>query len=462
MDQKYVAGKLISISWVRIWFGLCCGLVGFAGGITSLQAAPVTVIYGGNLDGELEPCGCAETGNMGGLKRHVTLVDKLRQSAPELLLISSGGLLSSIHAHERITGQFILQGIEKIGYDAIGVQWPDLAYGATFVTPYALPWVSSNWQGETFTKERVVETQGRRFAIFSWLDPETSPQSDIHAGGNPVDTRVAPVMDRIRAAKKNGAVTILLSTLSADKVATLFDLAGIDIVLQESGYEKFGAPELRNGTLFLKPGSRGMRFGRVDFELSTAGRVIAFKDEVITMPPEVVDAPRMQEWYAAYNLAIKAAYQRSVEIRKAADTGNRHYTGAEACKTCHVTEHNTWEKTRHARAYDTLERVGKAFDEDCIGCHTVGFNRDGGFIDKDVTSHLLNVQCESCHGPGRDHATSAGQQRTSHTDWKPEQMCAQCHVPKHSPEFAFNGYWPKIQHGQGISSGDDSKITTEK
>ena len=460
MDKNCVARQFLLTPWLMVWVALGVGLLGVHSA-SSAQAAPTTLIYAGNLDGELEPCGCAETGNMGGLKRHVSIIDTLRQTTPELLLISSGGLLSSVHAHERITGQFILQGIEKIGYDAIGVQWADLAYGAAFVTPYSLPWVSSNWRDKSFAKERVVKKQGRHFAIFSWLDPETSPQSDIHAGGNPVDTGIEPIMESIRAAKKNGAITILLSTSNADKIAALFDLSHIDVVLQESGYEKFGAPELRNGTLFLKPGSRGMRFGRVDIEISAANRITAFKDEVITMPPEVADAPRMQEWYTAYNLAIKAAYQHSVEVRKAADSGSRPFIGAETCKNCHATEYSLWEKTRHAHAYDTLERVGKAFDEDCIGCHTVGFNRDGGFIDKDVTSHLLNVQCESCHGPGRDHASSAGKHPTSHTEWKPEQMCAQCHVPKHSPEFEFNRYWPKVQHGQQ-TLGEGDKITPVK
>lgn len=429
-----------------VMLGAALLVVAIPSGIVAAQPAPVTLMYGGNLDGELEPCGCAETGNMGGLKRHVTVIDDARRIQPDLLLISSGGLLSSVHAHERITGDFILQGIAKMGYDAVGVQWTDLAYGAPFVAPYGLPWVSSNWRGDTFAPERIVEKQGRRFAVFSWLDPDTSPQADVRAGGNPVDARAASVMTRIRAARAGGAVTILLTTLSTDKAATLFDLSSVDILFVESGYEKYAEPVLKDGTLILRPGSRGMRFGRLGIEFAGSGRIASFTHDVITMPPDVADSPRMQDWYVAYNAAIKAAYERSVAVRKAADSGSRPYVGVDACKACHAQEHAVWSQTKHARAYDALDLVGKAFDEDCIGCHTVGFNRDGGFIDKDVTSHLANVQCESCHGPGRTHAASGGKERTAHADWQPAQMCGQCHVPKHSPEFDLNRYWPRIDH----------------
>ena len=54
----------------------------------------VTIVYSGNLRGELEPCGCTSEGDLGGIRRHASAVDRLRKERPNLFLVSSGGLLS--------------------------------------------------------------------------------------------------------------------------------------------------------------------------------------------------------------------------------------------------------------------------------------------------------------------------------------------------------------------------------
>ena len=77
-------------------------------------------------------------------------------------------------------------------------------------------------------------------------------------------------------------------------------------------------------------------------------------------------------------------------------------------------------KTRHAHAYDTLVKARdpklRQFDGECIACHTVGFKHHTGYQDpppgatpKQVEKHnlkLLDVGCESCHGPGSAHANN--------------------------------------------------------
>lgn len=87
----------------------------------------LTLVYSGNLDGELEPCGCSEGGNKGGIKRRVQKVDELRAEEPNLLLISAGGLLISEMPQDKLKSEYILKGLEALDYDAIGVQWKDLA-----------------------------------------------------------------------------------------------------------------------------------------------------------------------------------------------------------------------------------------------------------------------------------------------------------------------------------------------
>ncbi|MFQ5417077.1 MAG: multiheme c-type cytochrome, partial [Myxococcota bacterium] len=55
--------------------------------------------------------------------------------------------------------------------------------------------------------------------------------------------------------------------------------------------------------------------------------------------------------------------------------------GSDACNACHPSEFATWMGGGHARAGTTLVEAGKASDADCLGCHTTGMGRNGGFPD---------------------------------------------------------------------------------
>ena len=76
------------------------------------------------------------------------------------------------------------------------------------------------------------------------------------------------------------------------------------------------------------------------------------------------------------------------------------YLGWKACAECHEDVASSWQKTRHALAFEHLKNDGKEGVPGCVRCHVVRFDEDGGFIDMDLTPELAGVQCESCHGPG--------------------------------------------------------------
>ena len=62
-----------------------------------------------------------------------------------------------------------------------------------------------------------------------------------------------------------------------------------------------------------------------------------------------------------------------------------------------------WSATRHAFAYQTLQKKERYFDAGCVSCHTTGFGYSTGFQIGDPDSTLEGVQCETCHGPGKQH-----------------------------------------------------------
>jgi len=406
----------------------------------------ITLVYSGNLDGELEPCGCSEGGNKGGIKRRVEKIDELRKVDPKLYLISAGGLITSEVPQDKIKAEYILKGLKHLDYDAIGVQWQDLAYGEKYLADSNLPFILSNANSKNFFGKSLINNNHAKISFFNWLDPKNNPQKNM--GQSLATDTPAELLSKIQTAKQKNQTTILSTTLSLKQAQKTFDLQHVDILIIKAKYEHFGEVQKVNKTLVIQPGSRGMRLGKMSLEINKSGEIQQWDHEVIALPPEVKDAERMSNWYNAYNDQVKADYEKRVALRKKQASGKTPFAGEMVCQNCHKKEHDKWFETRHAEAFYSLLDANKAFDPACITCHTVGFETEGGFIDPMLTENLQHVQCENCHGAAKSHADSAGQVKTTNTSWKPEQMCQQCHVQKHSPDFDFKTYWPKISHGK--------------
>jgi peroxiredoxin len=117
------------------------------------------------------------------------------------------------------------------------------------------------------------------------------------------------------------------------------------------------------------------------------------------------------------------------------------YSGNAVCGVCHEPEHETWNFTSHAGAYDTLVRHGAEQDGECIGCHVVGWGRPGGFRSAAETPELEDVGCESCHGRGGPHQSP---DFVKQGDYAP--ACLGCHDTKHSLGFEVATFLPRISH----------------
>lgn len=415
-----------------------------------VKPVSVTVIYSGNMDGELEPCGCSDEGNLGGIKRRTTVIDEQRKRFPDLVLMSSGGIIANEGANDRLKSSYIIKAFSVLNYDAIGIQWRDLAYGVEFANQEKLPWVATNWASDNFSNSkkitRTVDGVNVTMEFFTWLDPDSSPSKGMQGSHSNVYDDIGKLATLLKAAKKAGSITVLTSTLPFDLIKESMPLELVDILFERSAYEVYSEPRKVGNTLVLQPGSRGMRLGKLDLTINGGNTIADFKHEVISMPEKIPDAERMLAWYDEYNAKVKEDYLKRVEIRKQRESGESPFVGEEMCKNCHPTQHKIWQESQHAVAYEDLEAVGKSFDPECIQCHTVGFNQAGGFVDMSITAHLLAVQCENCHGAGREHANNGGAKPLPNKGWPIEKICGQCHTQPHSPSFKVETYWPKIQH----------------
>ncbi len=122
------------------------------------------------------------------------------------------------------------------------------------------------------------------------------------------------------------------------------------------------------------------------------------------------------------------------------------YSGDEFCAVCHGSQHETWMLTRHAAAFDTLVRHGADRNEECVGCHVVGFEKSGGYSLDVPTPHFENVGCETCHGRGGPHLSPQHVVGASY-----ETVCVTCHDTKHSLGFDYASFVPQVSHAVNAS-----------
>jgi hypothetical protein len=137
------------------------------------------------------------------------------------------------------------------------------------------------------------------------------------------------------------------------------------------------------------------------------------------------------------------------------------YIGTNKCKMCHMPEYKAWLETKHHQAWDALAKIDpKVADEvsakskitlngtadktdGCVRCHVVGFSLAGGYPQADSLkmANVMNVGCESCHGPGSKHVAAPKAERKRFISRNVgAKMCAQCHTADMSPKFVFEEY----------------------
>jgi hypothetical protein len=150
--------------------------------------------------------------------------------------------------------------------------------------------------------------------------------------------------------------------------------------------------------------------------------------------------------------------------------GEGKYKGVKMCGACHKTDKGgmvfqVWEKSAHAKAFETLKSPAAAEfakkkgltkpaaeSPECLKCHVTGGGAAAGATKEE------GVTCEACHGAAsdwimlhnkkenHDKAVAAGLVVAAKTDAKPCQKCHNSESPTYKG-FKMEEMWGKIAHG---------------
>ena len=208
----------------------------------------------------------------------------------------------------------------------------------------------------------------------------------------------------------------------------------IDIVIRPDEIEETASED---GTLYLGCPSEGKTLGMLALWLDTNGKLARHNATQLALTGEVGESELIRQLLTDFyqNVAVENSTEGAILfVEQLLEQQHENgYASATACQGCHEEEYLQWSATRHAFAYETLLKKERYFDPNCVSCHTTGFGYQTGFHIDDPDSALKGVQCETCHGPGKQHVGNPKKSNIrSGTD---TSLCLQCHDTKHSPGF---------------------------
>jgi len=128
------------------------------------------------------------------------------------------------------------------------------------------------------------------------------------------------------------------------------------------------------------------------------------------------------------------------------------YHGTRTCGACHQYEVEAWSLSHHSIAWHTLQNHKATARKECVGCHVTGHEQSQGWSTGDE-HHLVDVGCESCHGPGGPH-DGEGQDANN--------SCTGCHDAKHSIAFSLEKGLPLIDHFETVQMSDEDYVARRK
>ena len=425
----------------------------------------------GSLMGHMESCGCDPNTDLGGLKRIAAFIDVEKASYPESLVFDLGNNLLELKSTK---SKYLAVGLSFLPVDAALFNFYEFKIlNSNINRPYVLGNIKKHSKYNKVLKSFIIK---KNVIITGFLWNEEF-KSDLY----PWQPQIIQKLSALKKEYKHKEFVLLFSGLDQqlDEIikSQLFDLIISDnkFVNKENAFNRFQETELlirkekplvkmvplhgmgvlRGGDLLIKqtqtihevledpkelPSLKTMSTLHQESNLDQFVNRIKNND-VTWLDRKYQIKSSIDDYMNRYESAVRQEFLEKTKLKKTT-LKDTPYSGSETCKYCHTKEYRIWKKSKHAKAYATLEHKNKHEDSECVSCHVVGFD-NGGFISKTETQHFSNVQCENCHGPRKEHAKNPKNQ-LKHQN--PKETCKNCHHAPHSPNFHYQTYWENIRH----------------
>ncbi len=423
----------------------------------------LTIHFTCDSSGRLEPCGCF-TGQHGGLTRLRTWLES-RQGAGPVLNLDVGGAVAGNSDYDLIQYQYLARAYHSMGFSALNMGGREAMLPAETLRSLAkespVPLISASLVDALTRKEvlepcRIVEIGGVRVGILGVVSPHSAPNPG--SGLTVLDLNEA-VDRQLPALAKQTDLVILLAFADENEMRRLardyFEFSLIlggdvpgptqDIIRENDSMILFTTNQARTvGTLTARTGGdKRTRLLAPNYDIQLLWDTIPQHEELRAMvrdyrseirrTPLAIDDPNAVDPDAIPGVAVTA-----------------RYVGSTTCVKCHAQAYEIWQKSGHSRAFETLVKTESDADPHCISCHTTGFGRPSGYRRPLGGESLVDVSCESCHGPASEHLARYQDGKPTSFKFRPlgPGDCISCHYGEFSRPFEWDVFWPGIAHGK--------------
>ncbi|MDR0337283.1 MAG: hypothetical protein LBI18_09355 [Planctomycetaceae bacterium] len=442
------------------------------------------LVFTGFMNGYVEPCGCAGLEQMkGGLSRRYTFFKELEEKKGwQVFPIDAGNLNKGFGRQEELKFNFVIdEALRLMKYQVTGIGNRELLLPTDTLILYCVDvpgiprrYTSANVAIMQFDPDftapyRIFEQNGVKIGVTSVIGQ--SLLKDINNEDIQHDDavkRLKEILPQFAAEKCDKRVLIIHGSAEETKRIVKSMPGQFDYVIpSDTPAEPPFRPNWIDNSMLIEVGEKGkfaVAVGLYD-DPNTP-----FRYQRIPLDSRFENSKTITALMQLYQEQLQETGLQGLGIkpipnRRAVEGGK--FVGSKSCADCHELSFQVWRKSRHANAWRSLAETSKpsrTFDPECIACHTVGWSPveflpyEHGFLGEKETPQLLDVGCESCHGPGENHvkaeqnSNAALQEQHRKMIRLPleanvaKKVCIQCHDGDNSPHFDFEIYWQKIIH----------------
>jgi len=318
---------------------------------------------------------------------------------------------------------------------------------ASLLAGAAFPWVGTNFtevgRPKGVQEVWIQKVDGVKVGLFSYIDPSwvaNNAKSDFITDN---------LESTARELKKKCDVVALVcytDVNSPEPVARRVN-GLVDVMILGGVNSPWMTPRREGGVTIGNSGDRGRHIARFDLLLNREKKLVATDYQVVVLAHDMPVDPAvtliMDEFKAEQDRVRMANLEKlrqeklaSLNIDPASLPGADSplaFVGEKECRDCHTNEHASWRQSMHGRTFSDLIRNRESEQEMKVKRAVTGWMETTGYVDRRESSHLYNVQCESCHGRGSEHVRTKG--AALETLVKPETTCFACHSPEQTPNF---------------------------
>jgi len=421
-------------------------------GCSPTSPSSLHIVVSGDTAGWITPCGCTAN-QSGGLERRASLLKTLG-SADRVVYLDVGGSAVGKSAYQQVKLKSILLGDQLMGLEVHNIGAPETQLAPETLLKIAketkTQWLSANLQvanangsvQEGLAPYRVIERGGVRILVTGVVAPSLVKNTMWKA--RDASSSVLQVLQ-----KEKADIRVVLAYMDEPELRLLAEsLPEVDFVVggptgQTLAPSRVGPVEIMSAT------NKGKFLARIEMQKrDRAWKAIqrGALEVTSTLPLEPAQTKNISEYLRTLGQLDFSAEETGLVTSQPANNstqGEYRIAGSQSCVQCHKEDDQSWHASKHSHAWQTLIDKRSHVDPSCQVCHTTGYGLGGGFVQVAKSLPLVNVGCESCHGPSQAHVLDP----KIKTTYLSREQCVRCHDHENSPEFEYSKYWAKIVHG---------------